>query len=544
LVVYYSSDIKRFQPFSYQNNIIKYRVDQLAIDLVSGKFILPLNSFTSQTSLSFSVIEPNTNIELFSVTDGYIVANGNTAILGSLSTNFSSIPDISNKKIKIYGTDNFNNGLFDVVSYSVTNNTFLINNYFNKIDYNQISVIRLLDGQEIWNSSGTIDVTNNQILLPTNSNLAVTDKVFVMIFNYSNLRQSLPRLSSNIVDQTNNTGTITVSGTTITKATNVVFTATNTGLKLNLSEALRKALSLSSTSSIPSNVKVVRIVKLEKVTTASSGSDEVVSILTTYDVKNTTINNNLFYTNELLSDTSLQNLDFILPSTQNNTLNGEVRNLPIIGDKLRVTFYYATTGDSENLAYTRNGLLYTNKKFGIIDKVFVNSGFRASQSTRISLVPFSQPNLGARYKAYYDYLAPKPNERISITYNFNKIISDTTFTIENTRPINADVLVRAAKKIQIDLTMNVVITESYLSSTNTVLQNLRDKLNTALNSTNLGAVIDQTTLINIAQGVSGVARARIVYFNKTGNVGQVLTIKAQQDEYFISNNLIINTETR
>lgn len=545
LVLYSGSDIKRFQPFTYQNDLIKYRIGTLSIDPILNKFTLPLNKFTNQTNITFSIIEPNSNLELFSITDGYIINNGSTAIIGSLSVIFGSLPDLTNKKVKIYNTnDSGNNGTFDIVNYNIATNGIEISNSLNNISVNQVSVIRILDGKEIWNSGGSIDIANDRLILPSNISALENDKVFVIIFNYKNLKQTLPKLTATVVDQTINDGTIIINGTTINKAANFIFTATNTGLKLNLSEALRKALSLSSNASIPTNIKISRIVKLEKVTTASSGSDEVVSILTTYDLKNTKIKDNSFYLNECLSDSTLSNLEFILPSTQNNTLNNEIKNLPALGDKLRITFYYTVINDTDTLSYTTNGTLYTNKKFALIDKIYVNSGFKSSVSARLSLVSFTQPNLGARYKAYYDYLAPKTNERISITYNYNKLISDVTFNVEKSRPVNADILVKEAKEIKIDLTINVVIANDYLSSTSTILQNLKDKLIASMKSINLGGIIDQATLINVAQGITGVARARILYFNKNGQVGQVLKITAQDDEYFISNNLIINIETR
>jgi hypothetical protein len=358
------------------------------------------------------------------------------------------------------------------------------------------------------------------------------------------LKQAPTKVIGTTVDQVVNSGSINISGMTLSKAVDIVFTATNTGLKLNLNEAIRKALSLPSTVSIPSNVKLARLVKVEKVVTASPTDDSVLEILTTYDVKNTAIRNNLLYGNEMLQDLTLQNLDFVLPSTTNNIMNVETHNLPTLGDKIRITFYYTTDNDSEVLAYTRNGTLYTNKTFTFVNKIYSSSGFKTSQSTKFTATSFTQPGLGSRFKVFYDYLAPKQNERILVRYNFNKLISDVTFSIENTRPINADVLIRQAKQVLLDLTINIVITDDAKSSQTTVLQNLRDKLLSALTTNLLGEIVDAPTLINVAQSVTGVARARILYFNKTGGIGQVLKVQAQNDEFFAPNNLIINTETR
>jgi hypothetical protein len=546
LVVYSPNDIRRVQSFTYANEIIKTRVDSLTVDPDSGKFSVKLNNLITQTApLAFSVIEPNTDIILESVTDGYLTANSDNDEAELVSTtDLSTIPDLTSKKIEITSavSDN-NNGLYDIVDYDVSTNTLTISNTLKNISKDQISIIRLLDNQEVWNYSGEIDVENNQILFES-STANLNDKVFVMYYKYKNLRKAPTRLVSTTVDQVINTGTLTVSGTTLFKAENIVFTCTSTGLKINAIEAVRKALGYSSATSIPSTVKLAKILKLEKVTTASVTDDEVLTTLTTYDLNQTKLSNNLFYADEFIADESLTNLEFTLPETSNNKENISSKNLPSLGDKLRITFYYTIDNDSENLVYTRNGTLYTNKKFALINKVYVSSGFKTSQSTRLTISSLMQPGLGSRYKVYYDYLAPKPNERIIITYNYNKLISDVTFSVENTRPINADVLVRAAKTVLLDVTMNVVISDDYKSSSTTVLQNLRDKLSTALTTSQLGDVVDIPTLINAAQSVKGIARARILYFNKTGELGSALTIQTQKDEFFAPNTIIINTETR
>jgi len=546
LVIYYATDIRRFQPFSFDNKIIKSRIDSLQLDPITNRLYVPINHFVAQVSgLSYTIFEPNTDIVLFSVVDGYLVAGTSTATIGSLATDFSTQPDLLSKKLRIYGaTDPNNNGIYDITSHNLTNNTITITNVLDHISYDQASVIRISDSKEVWDYSGSIQASNNRLLLSSSANANVNDKVFVLLYNFTNLRSAQTRLRCATVDQVVSTGVVSVSGTSISRASDVIFTATSNGLKLNLSEAMRKSLGLSSTATIPSSTRLAKLIKLEKVTTVSSNSEEVLSVDATYDVTNTKIQNNLLFSSEMQSDVSLQNNEFILPSTQNNTLNLSTRNIPMIGDKLKATFYYTTDNDSENLSYTRNGTLYTNKKFALINKLFIASGFRNSQSTKFTASSFTQPILGSRYRAFYDYLAPKSNERISIKYNYNRLIADVTFNIENSRPINADVIAREAKTVLLDLTMNVVISSDYTSSQTTVLQNLRNQLNAAMTSTKLGTVVDSVTLINVAQAVDGIARARILYFNKTGEQGQLLTIQAQKDEYFAPNNITINTETR
>ena len=545
LIVYKVIDTNRYQPFSYSNDIIKTRIDQLVNEPISGQMAINLNKFYTQASgLTFTITEPNNNITLFTVADGYLTSGSGDATVGSLTQNFN-IPDLLYKRITIRNaTNSKNNGTFDIISYNQTSNTFTIKNIYDNITADQICVVRISDGKEIWSSSGTIQVDSNRILLPINSTLNSGDNVFLYTFNINNLRSSPTKIVATTTDQTINTGVISINGTTVSKAVDIIFTASNTGLKQNLSEALKKALGLATNSVVPSNVKLAKIVKLEKVITSSANSEEVVSVQATYDTINSTIQSNLLYMHEMLQDPSFQSADFKLPATINNTENLEHKNLPTYGDKLRVSFYYTTSNDSENMLYTSNGILYTNKKFAIINKILVASGFKTSQSTKFTATSFLQPSVGSRYKAFYDYLAPKQNERIILRYNYNKLISDITFSVEATRPVNADVLVKSAKLLLLDLTMNVVIANDYKSSQSTVLQNLRDKLTSSLTATQLGATIDEVTLINVAQAVPGIARARILYFNKTGKPGQVLIINAQDNEYFAPNDIIINTETR
>jgi uncharacterized phage protein gp47/JayE len=546
LVIYYAQDVRRFQPFSFGNQMLSTKLNNLLQDPTTKRLYVPINYLTNQLSgLNFKIIEPNTNISLFSVTDGYMSVSNGVGSITSLSTNFNTLNDILGKKIQIsQANDPNNNGVYDIIAYNPFTNIITIKNILDHITQDQVCILRVIDGKEVWNYNGTIDIVNNKLLLPAGAAALPNDLVYVMIFNINNLRKGSARLISTTTDQTVNTGVITIAGTTIAKGTDVVFTATNTGLKLNLAEAVRKSLGLNSAATIPSNIRLAKIAKLEKVVTVSANSDEVLEVTATYDVKNTKVQNNLLYLNEELSDSTLTSFDFILPNTVNNTLNTDIVNLPKIGDKLRVTFYYVTDNDSESLSYTRNGALYSNKKFVLVNRVYVSSGFKTSQATKITLTAFNQPSLGSRYTVFYRYLAPKQNERISIRFNYNQLISAVTFAIENNRPINADVIVRGAKQVLLDLTLNIVLTDSFKNSATSVVQSVKDKLITAMTTSQMGTIIDNPTLINVAQSVQGVARARIVYFNKTGVAGQVLSVQAQGDEYLAPNTIIVNTETR
>lgn len=548
LIVYYATDIRRFQPFSFSNSILNRRVDVLSQDAGSGQLYVPINNFSPQASgMSFNVIDPITGITYFTITDGNLVymAGSSVATVSSASTNFGTLANLTNLKIQIINSISANNiGLYDIVSYNSTSNYITITTNMINLTADQICIVRLLDGKEQWNYSGTIKQSDNKLLLPKNISGQPGDLVFTFFFNYKNLRQASTPIIGTTADQVVNTGIMTVNGTTLTKVENVVFTATATGLKQNVAAAIRTFLGLNSTASIPSNVRLAKIINLSKVITVSTTNNTVLETLVNYDVINTTIQNNLYYSDDMLSDTTLQSLDFVLPGTTNNTLSsGVTPNVPQIGDKLQITFYYITDNVSENLSYTRNGTLYTDNRFALINKIYVSSGFNTSQSTKFTATSFTQPALGSRYTVFYNYTAPQQNERIVITYNYNALVSTTTFAIENSRPVNADVLVKAAIEVPLDLTMNIVIDSTMINSSTTVLQNVRNAVIAILTSTKLGQTVTQTALINAAQGVTGVDQARVVYFNINGQSGTVLQIPAQQNQYFVANNVVINSET-
>lgn len=548
LVVYYTAYTRRFQPCTFGNYVTRTSLSSLTYNIASNTFSVPIQSFISASGLTYQILEPGSDVVIASGADGYIIPNvpNSEATFGTPTLSFSTIVNVLSKKIKILDPTNVNNnGIFDVIDYNTSTNSLTLGVSIDKISKKQVSIIRIFDGKDLWTSSGIISPGLNLLTIPATSGANNGDEVFVLFTNVQNLKQSSSKIAINISDQVVNTGVLTVVGTTITKSTDMVFTVTTNGLKQNILEAMRKTLKLNSTSTIPTNTRLVKIAKLEKVTTTSIGSDEVLSVLATYDVTETKIRDNSFFTNEFVEDTSLSDFEFILPGTANNLSHtSTVDNLPTIGDKLRITFYYATSGDSENMYFTRNGTLYTNKNFGLIDRIFVASGFTVSQSTRVVVSTFNQPIVGSRYKAIYDYTAPKPNERIIIRYNYNKIITDVTFNVESNRPINADVLVRQAKEILVNVTMNIVISDDKVTSSTLVVQDVKDRLLQALTINQLGAIIDASDLVNVAYGVDGVDRARILYFNKDGSVGQVLSLISQKDEYFVANNVIVNIENR
>lgn len=406
----------------------------------------------------------------------------------------------------------------------------------NGVSPSQLSVIRLSDGAELTDNSTTFNVPGNIVVFPTlgQSILKGGELVIGIFYNDFNLRESVSRLAVTLSDQINNQGILSVFGTTITKAKDVVFTAINSGLTQDLSEAFRNYLGLSTAGAIDPKLFISRMVKVENVT--MSGNN-VVNINSTYDVTGTSIRNAQFFSNEMIENLSINNVNIILPNTTNN-----VTNAPKLGDKIRVTFYYANPADSENIFFTRNGTVYSNKFYALVDKVVVSSGFTNSTTGKLTFSFLNQPLTGSRYTVFYDYLAPKPNERIIINYDYNKLIGDATVSLEPQRPISADVLVKQATQLLLNVGIAVVVKPQFSTLATVVAQNVKDKIISTINNPKLGVSINSSDLITVAKSVDGVDRVRVTSFNLDQAPGLVLTVKAQKNQYFAANNISVITE--
>jgi hypothetical protein len=356
----------------------------------------------------------------------------------------------------------------------------------------------------------------------------------------NNLRQAPSNLALNITGSIS-PGVITVSGITLFDVFDIVYTVSSNSLKQDLSPVIKTYLNLNSNASVPGNIKVARIVQMERVITNTSL--DVLSTINSYDIKGYHLLDNSFVKDESILDTTLKSTEIILPSTSNN-----INNVPNVGDRIKVRLYISTTGDSENVSFSKSGTLYTNKKFALVDVIAISSGFTSNTSSSATLVVnnMNQPATRSRYKSFYDYLGPKPNERITIDFNLDKIIGDATISVENTRPINADVLVKAAKALLVNVTINIVVSNDFIAQNSALIvqQNVQDAVTAALNAKALGTIVDANDLINTAYGVSGVDRARILYFNKNNQAGSVLSIAAQENEFIVANLVNIVIEKR
>jgi len=353
----------------------------------------------------------------------------------------------------------------------------------------------------------------------------------------TNQRRSPSNLSvttSSIPDS----GTLRIVGTTINKVTDAVFTSTSTNL--DFSVPIRVSEGLSTSAIIPSTIYIARIVSLEEVTLSTS--NEVQTVVTDYDLTNYAIKNSRWDRANAIEQTALLATRALLTSTETNT-GSPIRT----GTILRATFYYAKQNDSEDLFYSRNGTAITDKRFGAVSSISRIAGFQNSSGTvsgRVLIDSFNQPLPNITYLVDYDYTAPKENERITINFEYNKLIVDATQAVENGRPITADVLSKAATKIELDVEAVIIVLDSFSNKETTVQQDVTNNISATLNASALGTTLDKSDISANAYNVAGLDRIRITRFNKTGVLGTVLSVTAQKSEYLAAGTVTVTVEER
>lgn len=335
-----------------------------------------------------------------------------------------------------------------------------------------------------------------------------------------------------------NQGTLQVVGTTINKYTGQY--AATVGNTLDLSNLIREAEGLANTAAIPTGISIARVISVEEVEVSVAG--EVTSVEYEFDTTNYSIQSNNWDKFKAVENTSLSRTQVALSDTPVNTTN------PVVtGMNLRVTFYYAKENDTEQVFYSRSGRQTTDKVFGHVSSVNRISGFQNSAGTvsgRLTINSFNQPVESAAYFVDYDYTAPKENERITINYEYNKLIVDATESIKTTRLITADVLVKAATEIQVDVSVSVVVLSSFETRETIVQQDVADNITATLTATALGTTIDSSDIVNSVYDVEGVDRVTVDSFNKSGETGKKLSITASKNEYIAPGTITVTIEER
>lgn len=246
------------------------------------------------------------------------------------------------------------------------------------------------------------------------------------------------------------------------------------------------------------------------------------------------------YSDDALTDSSLGNFEF---SLANNTYNKFSYS---ISDMAEIEVYSYTTNDHETLYFYEDSSLETEKVFVKISQISVSSGFISGSivSGSISAEFGNQPSAGTQYFSSYKFTAPKDGERIFVKYNHNSAIVDATASIETVRPITADVLVKEAYEIFVDVKGTIVVSEDYIDDSETIKENVIDQVTNLLSTNVLGGIVDYSDIIRAITNVTGVESADVSLFNFEGQYGRRDYIRALDNQSISPNIIDISVVTR
>ena len=329
------------------------------------------------------------------------------------------------------------------------------------------------------------------------------------------------------VSNTSKSGKIKVSGTTLSRIdVDLIVGNYMDGLKIDLSDAIRDYF---EEEDVPSNVGIGRV-------------DSVWYGDEKYDLIGSSLLDNKYAIGVSGVDIGLERYHISLPSTENN-----LGMSPSSGDTIRVSFLAYKTSDSEDLYFFKNESRITKRVYAYVSRISVSSGFRNSIGELIgslSVTPTSQPSRGESYLVDYNFTAPKEGERVTVQYNINKLVGDVTVAIESVRPITADILVKEAEELLVDVSGTLLINDDSINSADTIVQDVTSVVVNLLNTFKLGSVIDYSDIISAAAGITGVDSVDISLFNISGETGRKSFIKSLDNQTISPGTVLFSAVTR
>lgn len=335
------------------------------------------------------------------------------------------------------------------------------------------------------------------------------------------------------ITNSSSAGKIKVSGTSFSRVTfsgnyGNIFNGLNGDLKAQILEYLES-------TSYNTDYYISRI---DSIYTLDSQDKKDFS----FDILGYYLSNNAFDTFSSRINDVLEPYQFSIPPTPNNT-GASLSS----GTKVYIDCVLSKLNDSEEIYFSGNKTMYTSKAYARISRISASSGFRSSTgsiSGNIQVSFANQPPSNTVYFSDYSFNAPIEGERITVRYNINQLLLDVTNSIENYRPVTADVLVKQAEELKVDVKGTILINENRIGSTDTILENASNAISSALSTNILGPTIDYADIISTVMGVDGVDSVNISLFNISGNSGRKSYIKALDNQTINPGNITLEAVSR
>lgn len=227
-------------------------------------------------------------------------------------------------------------------------------------------------------------------------------------------------------------------------------------------------------------------------------------------------------------DQELSKFEASLPETSKNSSIALSSS-----DKVLLDIVIYKEADFEEIYFSSSARKISTKRFARVSRVSVSSGFRSTGgglSGRLSLSSFTQPTVGERYFVDYAFSAPKEGERVTVSYNVNKLIVDATSEVERVRPITADILIKEAEELLVDVSGTILINDDALSESSRIVESVVNSVTNLLSTSRLGAIIDYSDIISAAATQNGVDSVNVSLFNENGKTGRKAFVKSLDNQ--------------
>ena len=314
-------------------------------------------------------------------------------------------------------------------------------------------------------------------------------------------------------------GKIKVSGETLTRLSIEVEAGVSlTNRMVNIQSEIKEALGLDA---IPDNIGIARVDRAVLLGWSGRAKEE-------YDVFGCSLENISYSIGTAQLDSGLSNYQLELPETPNNNLITTTS-----GDIILLNILIYNTDDYEEIYFDGASEKITANRFGRVKRISVSSGFRTSGNNlagKIAIGAVSQPNSGATYYVDYDFRAPKEGERITVSYNVNRLVIDATASVEQVRPITADILVKEADEILVDVEGTILVNENALGEADRIIDAAINAVSNLLNTARLGAVIDYSDIVSVVASQNGIDSVNISLFNESGKTGRKAFVKTLDNQ--------------
>jgi|TARA_R110001583_G_scaffold16234_14_gene66316 uncharacterized phage protein gp47/JayE len=504
----YDDPLSNIISIKTENGLEIYNTKSADGDFSSKQIFLPTDAVAD---IGDPVIIHYNKVELYDIIDTDASASNNTITLPS--SDILSAVDLSLIVENAYLSETP-----VYVTYSAEINTLL-----RQTPLSSLPALGSSGDNQLSDSSGSITINSHQPVFFGFSDAGVASSI--NRFGPTTIKCSL--------SGSRRPGKVKFTGTTVRRMEiDIVVGTALEGMKIDLLSYIKDELSIST---IPDNIGVARVDRVSLMSGAESVKQD-------YDILGYSILDNKFDFERSISDVDLKSYNILLPSTPTN-LGISTSSTDVV----RVNFLMHTLNDFDEIYFPQDGRRETSKRFARVDRVSVSSGFRDSArnlSGSISLSSSNQPEAGETYFTDYKFSSPKEGERLTINYNINKLISDVTYGIESVRPITADILVKEASYLSIDVYGKILINDDSIQNTDSITQDVNNAVSNLLSSSNLGTTIDYSDILSVVTSVEGVDSATVSIFNESGESGRRSFIRALDNQSISAGVVIFEAVSR